>query len=799
MITLMTELVLTRVFDVLLTTNLSYMVITCAMFAFGLSGVYAAIRPLASEKNLRNHLAALALLVAFFTVIFLPVMNQLPFGNRGLEGALSVPFLVMYAALAAPFFFEGLIFTTLFSAYPNRIHTLYFWDLAGAALGATIIIPLIPLIGPGGLLVFASAIALFASALFTTHRSWATAATAVGVLFLGAPFLLTQEHLEFKYELKSKHTWIKHKQQSGALEFSRWDPISKIEVIDEGDRKRIAYDGLSQMSWIFPFQGDYEELRANISSRVEGHFWQGGVLAVHYLKRDTNQRVLIIGGGGGQEAKAALVYGASHVDVVELVGTVVDLVKNKYASYAGDIYNDPRVRARSGEGRSVLRSTDAQYDVIQMYSNQQSASIAAGNGALAPTYLQTAEAYREYFGHLTQDGVLQINYMFYPRMITTAALAWKEMGRTAFQKHVVVFERATGSEPQPTLLIKMKPWTHTEVDEVKDLFNLCTDYDYRQIEFPLHPDKSYLPSVFYDGDPNRLADLASTMEYRVMPATDDRPYFNLCRKRLGRLEPDAETYLHDSVTTVLNSQVKGSIISTDIIHLVVTGVASVLFMLLFFLIPMLFSDVGKAQWPQKHSTLVYFSCLGVGFIIFELVFIQVFMQFIGSPLYTYSSVIFVMLLAAGVGSLCSGKMGISVRKRWEWPFAGIFVSGLLLLLVHPSVFHVFLGSTLPVRVLVTVLLIFPLSFFLGMPFPLGLGLIESRPKGAIAWAWGINGCFTVIGGLSSVVLSLYIGFQMTLLIALAVYVLAFWMYSRMCGTGIFRLLRLYAAAEGGNT
>ena len=51
LITLMTELVLTRVFDVLLTTNLSYMVITCAMLSFGLSGVYAAIRPLSPDKN----------------------------------------------------------------------------------------------------------------------------------------------------------------------------------------------------------------------------------------------------------------------------------------------------------------------------------------------------------------------------------------------------------------------------------------------------------------------------------------------------------------------------------------------------------------------------------------------------------------------------------------------------------------------------------------------------------------------------------------------------------------------------
>ncbi len=39
----MTELVLTRVFDVLLTTNMAYMIITCAMFSFSLAGVYASL------------------------------------------------------------------------------------------------------------------------------------------------------------------------------------------------------------------------------------------------------------------------------------------------------------------------------------------------------------------------------------------------------------------------------------------------------------------------------------------------------------------------------------------------------------------------------------------------------------------------------------------------------------------------------------------------------------------------------------------------------------------------------------
>ena len=52
-------------------------------------------------------------------------------------------------------------------------------------------------------------------------------------------------------------------------------------------------------------------------------------------------------------------------------------------------------------------------------------------------------------------------------MITTAALAWKQMGRDNFQRHVAVFARR--GTLQPTVLFKMQPWTRQEIDEAKAL------------------------------------------------------------------------------------------------------------------------------------------------------------------------------------------------------------------------------------------------------------------------------------------------------------------------------------------
>ena len=133
---------------------------------------------------------------------------------------------------------------------------------------------------------------------------------------------------------------------------------------------------------------------------------------------------------------------------------------------------------------------------------------------------------------------------------------------------------------------------------------------------------------------------------------------------------------------------------------------------------------------------------------------------------------FTVLFSAGLGSLTAKQLDIDPANRWWWPFAGILLAGLLLWFVHPAIFEMFLASSMPIRILCTALMIFPMSFFMGMAFPLGILAIEKKPRGAIAWAWGMNGLFTNVGGIGAALLSIYLGFKITLLIALLSYIFA---------------------------
>jgi len=451
---------------------------------------------------------------------------------------------------------------------------------------------------------------------------------------------------------------------------------------------------------------------------------------------------------------------------------VVELGKHQYAEYSGHIFDRPQVNVQAGEGRSFLRASHKLYDVIQIHSNHTSSSIAQGNGAIAPVYLQTVEAYEEYFTHLKSDGILQINHHWYPRMVTTAAVAWKNLGRTDFQKHVIVLTTPVENN-LPTLLISMQPWTQAQVDDLMAYLSppgLDPFYSYTLVENPLDPSKSFLSSEFYSGELSKA--LIDRVPMRITPRTDDNPYFNLMRKKIGYTAPDPANFVTEAMVMHPNSQLRKGFIPMDLAHLFAISVVSIICACLFIFVPLRFSSIARAQEARPAPVLAYFSCLGAAFIIIELVFIQKFMQLIGSPLYTYSTVIFVLLCASGIGSLASQKVAPAGTSKWRLPFAAILLLGTLFLFVESSLFRYGLAFPLPGRILVSTLLIFPIGFFLGMPLPLGVLAIENRPKGTIAWAWGMNGAFTVIGGVLSIIASVLVGFTITLIGALAIYGLA---------------------------
>jgi hypothetical protein len=325
----------------------------------------------------------------------------------------------------------------------------------------------------------------------------------------------------------------------------------------------------------------------------------------------------------------------------------------------------------------------------------------------------------------------------------------------------------------PTFMVKMTPWSEDEVQRLRSLL--------RESVFVVNPfggeDENFLSDAFFSGQLS--PEVMQRIPYNIHPTTDDRPFFNHLIKTMEILpEVDREASINLSISGLLNSRMASGI-PRDIIHLIVTSGAALIFALVFTLVPLYFSRTGREKWQGKGMMLSYFACLGMGFIIFELISIQVFMKLIGYPLYTYTVVVFTFLIGAGIGSVSSETMQLFEKRKFYVCFAGIILSALFITVSYQASFAYLLEFGTLLRSLCAVLFLFPLTFFLGMAFPLGILATQTKPAGAVAWAWAINGLFTVIGSIVAVIASLYFGFRNMLLFAAVCYIVAMFCYSRM--------------------
>ena len=293
---------------------------------------------------------------------------------------------------------------------------------------------------------------------------------------------------------------------------------------------------------------------------------------------------------------------------------------------------------------------------------------------------------------------------------------------------------------------------------------------------PIDQASNVVPAVFLDGP--FPATQAARAHYDLTPVTDNNPYFGMIRTRLGPVSSASSPYMDGGTEYFLNVQLL-PFLSSDWLNLFLVATISVVFSLVFIFVPLVASRHGRARWPGMASYLIYFACLGAGFIIIELVFVQMFKKLIGYPTHTYATVIFSLLIAAGLGSLATKPLRIAETGRWRWVFVGILLLGLLFVITYQDLFHVFLAQPLALRVGVAVLMLFPLGFLMGMPLPLAINKLGQVAPQGIAWAWGMNGFFTVFGGFLSVILSFLLGFNVVLVTGLIIYALALFMYARM--------------------
>ena len=766
--TLLLEFTLTRVLSVSLWYHFAFMIISVALLGFGISGVVLAMSKKLREMKPDLLLTWLSIIYGVSIIACFLLMNKIPFDPFSLltDGIRFLYLPIYYLVITIPFFFSGLIISILLTRFKNEVSKLYFFDLIGAGLSCIAFVLIMPEFGGNGTIIFVSAFAFISAVIFGYENHKSVVTVALILMGLSFSFLIDKDN-RFPINVSSNKIYANYIKGSPELKIlTEWNTFSKIDVMRDDESSPDGYD-------VYLAIIDEGNATTNIPNvkTLPPLTKPADASNLAYVLKDSAEKVFIIGSAGGGEILTGLYYNAKDIVGVEINGILNELIGDKLVIWTGPlIKNNKNVRLITDDARSVISSKRIAYDVIISAHTISSSAVSSGAMSLVENYILTKEAVREYLMHLKNDGVLYISRpeTQIPKLITTLKIVRKELtsGLDDSKKNFIVFSRPPSSfEGDKSFM--------AGVVYKKDGFDEFDIIDIRNEASALGLNIEYDPLSMQEGIYKQLIESDNIygeiekFETDISPATDDKPFFdnNIGFENLTWTGMK-ETFAQDD-KGILALKDRPVAETTLLIILVQTIIVAGL--LLLFPLRFMRSN-STSKFEKKY--LLYFACLGIAFIMLQIAMIQKFTLFLGQPVITLLTVISTMLIAAGFGSMFSFKFLGKSRMRLILIFIIIAILSIALGILNPVIFASLVRLELAGRILVSIALIFPIGFFMGMPFPIGLSLIPDSERKYIAFAWGINGFFSVIGTVISIILAMIVGFKFVFILSGCIYLLA---------------------------
>ncbi len=744
------------------------MIISLALLGHGAAGTALAIGGRRLLTRFPVTYATSAMLFAVSIPLCWSGAQRLPF--NGLELVWSPAALGwlagLFVLLALPFFFAACCFGLAFMHARTRIPVLYAADLLGAGLGAALATALLFLLTPDAALrvvpLFGVAAALLLPAPLSVRL--ALPALAVMLALLIPPAWLAPRITEFKglprtLQVMGSTVEAEYSSPYGLLTVVRNDAIpfrhapgrSLTATIELPPQLAVFTDG-DAMTAITDHDGPRETF-AYLDETTSA-------LPYHLTAQP---RVLVLGAGGGAELLQALYHDAREIHAVELNPMMLALLRARFHA--------PRVQLHLGDVRGFVRTDQRHYELIQLAPLDSYGGSGAGVLALAESYLYTVEALADFHARLAPGGYLALTHWEKqpPReglkLFATAVKMLRALGVDPASQLALIRGWQTS-----TLLIKRGALTPGDIERLRAF---CESRGFDPAWFPgILPEEVNLKhrvqrpwlhegavALLGSGAGQFLADY----KFHIAPATDDRPYF-------------FHFFRWDLLPELIALRGQGGLTLLDTGYLVLVGTLAFAAPLSLLLILVPLTALRRQQaYAARTRSGAYFMALGLAFLFVEVACMQRYGLFVGHPLLATVVVLVAFLVFAGAGSLVATRIQHRARAL-PWMVVGIVILLLIQAMALPPAPGI-LASTAG-RLGLTLVLIAPLAFLMGMPFPLGLSRLAGEAPAFIPWAWGINGFASVLSALLAALLAVHLGYRVVLLMAAGLYASAAMIWPR---------------------
>ena len=750
------EVALTRAFSVLLRFHFVFLAISLATCGLGVGGL---VDFLLRRTVLRSVPPPLLLVVSgTLCGVLIPLTVHLLF-NTSLSAQLTSVWVVTGICLP-PFLAAGAFLSHAFAWHSGQGGRLYFADLIGAALGSFLVIGALQMLGGiNAAMIWGAVVAAGCACLGIQERraAWTAGPVVVTVLVValvfanrgGAIIDVPIMPLASDWNAKPLFQELGDPSIGAKIVDTEWNAFARTDVVsNEGTDDLFIYTDGEVPTNMIPFDGDMQAILPRLTSFI-------GFYAFYQVKPES---VLLIGPGGGLDVLLSMAVDAKKIDGAELNPSIPRLVR-KYGEMNGHIYDIEGVNIRVDEGRSFVNRSEDEYDLIYM-ALTKTATTTTSSLALLESYVHTTEAFEQYFEHLTDRGavgfVCQSPLILLRTMLTAvAALETRGIDRATALKHVALMSvppnvmQAVGPYRYLLLAGKQPFELSRSIDFAKQSVGMGLEPIYFPGAFEPEPFKSLTGKVLSDRDFialwNRMYPSPEPVEFGACP--DDRPF--VVDMSVG-VPPQFGRFLWVAILLVPALCVS-----------VIAWLRSVA--------PAQFPGVGKLA-----GAALYFCLLGTGFMVVEVVLAQKLTLYLGYPVLTLSVILFSLLLGGGMGSLFSQRWAAGGGLALRACIATLIVAlaSYALYLLQPALVENTLAWDIRLRCAMTMAMLMPLGFVMGMPFPTGIRIVGDWSPDLVPWMWGLNGVTSVVGSVATMVLAKLFGFGIVLVIGTLIYVAA---------------------------
>ena len=786
------EILLMRLLAIGQWHHFAYMVISVALLGFGAAGSLLFLFFDKIRENTDQWLTALSGAAAVSLCLAFSVSQKI-----GLDPLQVIwqplewlRMLLTYLLMAVPFLLAGGIVGIILTGSGRGIHRMYAVDLLGAGCGAFAIIPalyagppwiLLPVLG-GVILVGSMGCCLRAGPILRLTSPAAAAILAVLYLMIppipkihdtkGLPQTLLFPDARIEVELAGPlgvihvvgSTLIRHV-PGLSLNFGQ-DPEEGDVEIPEQKAIFIDGDGLSPMS---AFSGDPDALK----------YLDYTTMSLPYHVRKPVS-VLSVGTGGGTDLLLGILHHTPEIVALEANRQVADLLRGPFAGFTGDLLSGPGIKLVINDARRFLQATEKRFDLIQISLLDSFGTSATGLQSAAESYLYTREAFELYLSRLSDKGMLSITrWLKLPprdslRILSTALAALKGWDHVTRPEAHLIFIRSwkTG-----TILLSRAPFTPGDINRVK-AFCAGRSFDVAYYNgmtadeanrFDIHRAPYYFIGATALCGPEAESFLQNYL-FDVSPTTDDRPYFS----HFFRWNKASGLFRHLGREWLPMIELGYLFIVAALAQAVLAGVAMIL-------LPLLFLRSVEGKFIQKRAKsrcidisgiLLYFGSIGMAFMFFEMALLPKYTLLLSQPVYAAAMVLSTVLIMAGCGSLSVRYFQTTVSWFLWIPVFVMIAWVVMHLIIGDRLFYFAMNWSFGARIAYGIAILSVLSFFLGWPFPSGLRLIADRSPGLVPWAWGVNGCASVIGAVLGKILAISLGLKSLMLCACFMYLIA---------------------------